>query len=67
MEKVCKHKNEFYTCKRMRLLEFLLNEGFTPETTVPDVNNPKFKVWKFRNSVELEDAIERYFEQLKNK
>lgn len=61
MEKQCKHKSEFYTCKRMRLLEYLLNRGFTPELTLPDVNNPKYKIWKFRNTPELEEVLDEYF------
>lgn len=58
---------EFYLCKRLRLLEFLRSKGFIPEQTLPDCNNPKYLVWRFRNSVELEAAIDSYFEQIKKK
>lgn len=61
MEKQTKHRAEFYTCKRLRLLEYLKKEGFMPYLTLPDVNNPRYNVWRFKNSPELEDAIERYF------
>lgn len=61
MERQCKHKQEFYTCRRLRLLEFLKNKGFVPEITVPDADNPRYNVWKFRNTPELEDAIDEYF------
>lgn len=61
MERQCKHKQEFYTCRRLRLLEYLKSKGFMPEITVPDANNPRYNVWKFRNTPELEDAIEEYF------
>ena len=67
MNNECRHKREFYTCKRMMLLSYLKNLGFLPELTVPDVSNPRYNVWKFRNSPELEDAIDRYFEELNNK
>lgn len=65
MEKIMnselKHKQEYYTCKRLRLLEYLKSEGFIPYLTLPDVNNPRFNVWRFKNTPALEDAIDRYF------
>lgn len=61
MEKQTKHRAEYYTCKRLRLLQYLKEQGFMPVMTLPDVQNPKFNVWKFKNTPELEDAIERYF------
>ena len=64
MERQCKHKNEYYTCKRIKLLIFLRNKGFIPEQTVPDLYNPKYLVWRFKNSPELETAIEEYFSQV---
>lgn len=57
----CKHKAEYYTCKRLRMLEYLRNLGFMPYLTLPDCDNPKFNVWRFKNSPELEAAIDRYF------
>lgn len=64
MERQCKHQKEYYTCKRMKLLIFLRNKGFIPEQTVPDLYNPKYLVWRFKNSPELECAIEEYFSQV---
>lgn len=64
MEKQCKHQKEYYTCKRMKLLIFLRNKGFIPEQTIPDLYNPKYLVWRFKNSPELESAIEEYFSQV---
>lgn len=61
MERQCKHKQEYYICKRLRLLEFLRKKGFVPFITLPDINNPKYNVWKFKNTPELEDAINEYF------
>lgn len=59
-----KHKQEYYTCKRLRLLEYLLRNGFSPESECPDPTNIKYKWWIFRNTPELETAIEEYFNQL---
>lgn len=64
MERQCKHQKEYYTCKRMKLLIFLRNKGFIPEQTIPDLYNPKYLVWRFKNSPALESAIEEYFSQL---
>ena len=58
---------ETYCCKRLRLLEFLLAEGFEPYTTVPDSQNWKYKNWLFHNSVELEAALDRYFNDINTK
>lgn len=60
MTRQCKH-GEFYICKRISLLKYLMNLGFTPESDMPDPDNIKYKWWKFRNSPELEDAIYDYF------
>lgn len=56
---------EFYTCKRMRMLQYLRSKGFIPEETLPDLKNPAYLVWQFRNSPELEACIQHYFEELK--
>lgn len=55
-----------YVCQRLRLLEYLKDRGFTSWTTVPDVRNPKYSVWITQNSVELEAAIEEYFNNKKH-
>lgn len=59
MERV--HKREYYTVKRLRLLEYLTNRGFTADKTIPDPENPKYKWWLFKNTPELEEAITGYF------
>ena len=56
-----KHKSSFYTCKRLRLLEFLKAKGFTPIKTIPDANNPAYNWWLFENSADLERVLEEYF------
>lgn len=53
-----------YCCRRLRMLSYLRELGFEPFATVPDVNNPKFNVWLFNNSPELEDAIHEYYNHL---
>lgn len=55
------HKNKYYTVKRLRLLEFLIDKGFTIVKTIPDPNNPKYKWWLIENSIELEKAVNAYF------
>lgn len=60
MEEV-KHKSAYYTVKRLRLLEYLMNRGFEPVKVIPDPNNPKYKWWLFENSAELEKVIDAYF------
>ena len=65
MDREVKHKQEYYTCKRLRMLEYLKGEGFVPYLTLPDVSNPRFNVWRFKNTPELEDAIDKYFKSLK--
>ncbi len=58
------HKNSFYTCKRLRLLEFLVNNGFEPVKTIPDATNTKYNWWLFENTPELEKVIEIYFNNI---
>lgn len=62
-----KHTQEFYTCKRLRLLQYLLEHGFKPETSVPDPRNYKYKMWLFRNTKPLQEAVERYFDEFVGK
>lgn len=53
--------NAFYTCKRLRLLNYLRSKGFKPVETIPDANNTNYNWWLFENSPELENAINNYF------
>lgn len=53
-----------YTCKRWRMLTWLMEKGFTPIKTIPDATRVNYKNWVFENSVELEAAIDEYFEEL---
>lgn len=63
MKKELQHKREYYTCKRLRLLQYLLENGFEPYAEIPDPTNYKMKWWLFKNDVELEEAIDKYFEK----
>lgn len=60
-----KHKAKIYTCKRLRLLDYLVDRGFKPFKTIPDATNTKFNWWLFENTPELEKAIENYFNKTK--
>jgi hypothetical protein len=51
----------YYYCKRLRLLDYLISKGFRAAGTIPDANNPRYKVWRFENSPELERALAEYF------
>jgi hypothetical protein len=55
-----KHK-ETYVCKRLRLLEYLINRGFEVKATIPEPTNPKYRNWIFENSDELESVLNEYF------
>ena len=56
-----RHEREYYTCKRLRMLSWLKNRGFMPYEVIPDVNNPKFNCWLFKNTPELQQAVTEYF------
>lgn len=63
----CKHNSAHYTVKRMRLLKYLIDKGFSNYVVIPDPTNPKFNWFLFENSPQLEIAIEEYFTELSNK
>jgi hypothetical protein len=60
MEKRMKH-GDVYTAKRLRLVEYLRDNRFYPFAIVPDANNTKYNVFKYHNSPELEECLDRYF------
>lgn len=55
------HKKDYYICKRLRLLNYLLENGFKPYAETPDPNNIKMRWWLFSNSPELDVALNKYF------
>lgn len=55
-----------YTVKRLRLLQHLVENGFTEYTVVPDPTSNKGYNWFiFQNSEELEQVVTEYFNQYK--
>lgn len=62
MERVTKTT---YTCKRLRMFEYLIKRGFNPTATIPDANNSKYNWWLFEMTPELDNAIAEYFKTLK--
>ena len=62
-----KGKRDYYTCKRLRLLNHLKSNGFTPFATIPEPTNHNYNWWLFENSPELEKCINEYFENLKQR
>ena len=59
------NRMEYYTCRRLRLLSYLRAKGFIPYATLPDITNPKYLVWRFYNTPELQDVLAEYFAQFK--
>ena len=57
------HKKEFYTAKRLRVLKYLMDKGFKPCETIPDPTNPFYNWWQFKNTPELQVAVEEFFAQ----
>jgi hypothetical protein len=56
---------KYYTCKRLRMLEYLKKRGFEPRATIPDPTNIKYNWWLFDNTPEFERCVYEYFEQMK--
>lgn len=50
-----------YVCRKIRLCSFLLKKGFQYESERADRENSKRKVWLFRSTPELYNAIEEYY------
>jgi hypothetical protein len=53
-----------YVCRKMRLCAYLLEKGFKYEEERQDKFNEKYRVWIFRNTPELRNAIEEYYAQI---
>ena len=54
-------KPRYYYCKRLRLLDYLVRRGFRALGTMPDAKNPKYNVWKFEYTPELDKTLREYF------
>ena len=64
MEEMTRQHGEVYTCRRLRLLSYLKEHGRLPFETIPDVRNPLYNVWRFKNDAELEQLIDNYFAEI---
>ena len=51
---------ETFKCKSLRLMQYLVDQGFTDFLRVQDIQNPNRDMWIFVNSEELEAAIDLY-------
>lgn len=51
-----------YVVKRLRLLTYLREKGFTELYNRADYDNPKYKVWIFDYTDELKSAIDKFYE-----
>jgi hypothetical protein len=63
MRKERKENKSMYVCKKLRLCSFLLQKGFNYELEKPDKFNPKYNIWIFKNTPELQLAIDEYYSQ----
>jgi hypothetical protein len=57
---------ETFCVKRMKMLSYLVDKGFTEYEIIPDPTSTKgYKWFIFKNSEALEEAITEYFAQFK--
>ena len=66
MEKTMKHREE-YVCKRWRMLAWLMQKGYKPIRTIPDVRRTDYVNWVFSNTPEFERYVELYFDEINNR
>ena len=50
-----------YVCKRLRLYNYLSDHGFVFYRACRDKFNPKYTVWLYTWSEELEKAVSEYY------
>ena len=50
-----------YVCKKIRLFNFLSNNGFVPYKIDKDRFNKKYLVWLYIDTPELSKAISEYY------
>ena len=56
-----KYNNKFYVVKRIRLYTYLNELGFKMVQVKPDERNPKYYVWVFNYTEELQNAIDNFY------
>lgn len=64
--KETKHR-DFYTCKRLRMLEYLKKKGYTPKATIPDPTNARYNWWLFDSTPDFEQCVYEYFDRMKTR
>lgn len=50
-----------FVCRKLRMLNYLLDRGFIPYATEPCITNPKYTVFLFEETPALTATITRYF------
>lgn len=56
-----------YTCKRLRMYEWLTRRGWKPIRTIPDTDNASYINWIYEATKEFKQDVKLYFELLKMK
>jgi len=54
-------QQKYYVCKRLRVLGFLAEQGFTYDFALPDMRDPQKLNWFFVKTDELKAALEKYY------
>lgn len=57
-------KDSIYVCRKIRLLNHLLNKGFMFIRTEQDKYKPNYNVWLFKDTIELRNSIEEYYSSI---
>lgn len=55
---------KLYVCRRIRLLNWLMERGFVFIKTKKDKYNPKYNVWIFIETPELKAAVDEYYSNI---
>ena len=50
-----------FVCRKLRMLNYLMDSGFKPYSIEPSHSNSKYKVFLFEETQELSAAVIRYF------
>lgn len=53
--------NKPYTCKRIRLYNWLSDQGVYPKDRMRDVDNPRFYVWIYDMNDNVAKLIKQYY------
>lgn len=56
-----------YVCRKLRMYDFLSKKGFVPFNIVTDKYDINRVVWIYKNTPELEAAVEEYYSEIKVK